>query len=214
MCTNVWEYIHVGGCISMYMSVCVCICVNACTCLSTCDCVYVWLWVHVRESVPGCLCVWVCECEFVNVWAWECARQSPTHEPSNCKLSKTQMCLWFQQGARTRAASIRREWHCSWPSVFCCWRPFSSAISHLRSLLHQELFWPVHSMPAPVSRLLLWLLYFYRSCKIKNVFLILFDFYVLLMWKILKPITVQYYIADGVSWVPGLTLLDLWTNWT
>ena len=29
-----------------------------------------------------------------------------------------------------------------------------------------------------------------------------------------KPITVQYYIADSVSWVPKLTLLDLWTNWT
>ena len=28
-----------------------------------------------------------------------------------------------------------------------------------------------------------------------------------------KPITVQYYIADCVSWVPRLTLLDLQTNW-
>ena len=27
--------------------------------------------------------------------------------------------------------------------------------------------------------------------------------------KYYKPITVQYYIADGVSWVPRLTLLDL-----
>ena len=27
-----------------------------------------------------------------------------------------------------------------------------------------------------------------------------------------KPITVQYYIADCVSWVPRLTLLDLRTN--
>ena len=29
-----------------------------------------------------------------------------------------------------------------------------------------------------------------------------------------KPITAQYYIADCVSWVPRLTLLDLGTNWT
>ena len=29
-----------------------------------------------------------------------------------------------------------------------------------------------------------------------------------------KPITVQYYIADCVSWVCRLTLLDLRINWT
>ena len=28
-----------------------------------------------------------------------------------------------------------------------------------------------------------------------------------------KPITVQYYTADSISWVPRLTLLDL-QNWT
>ena len=32
--------------------------------------------------------------------------------------------------------------------------------------------------------------------------------------KYYKPITVQYYIADCVSWVPRLTLLDLRKNWT
>ena len=32
--------------------------------------------------------------------------------------------------------------------------------------------------------------------------------------KFYKPITVQYHIANCVSWVPRLTLLDLWTNWT
>ena len=32
--------------------------------------------------------------------------------------------------------------------------------------------------------------------------------------KYYKYITVQYYIADCVSWVPRLTLLDLRTNWT
>ena len=32
--------------------------------------------------------------------------------------------------------------------------------------------------------------------------------------KYYKPIIVQYYIVDCVSWVPGLTLSDLWTNWT
>ena len=32
--------------------------------------------------------------------------------------------------------------------------------------------------------------------------------------KYYKPITVQYYIANCVSWVPRLTVLDLQTNWT
>ena len=32
--------------------------------------------------------------------------------------------------------------------------------------------------------------------------------------KYYKPITVQYYIADCVSCVPRLNLLDLRTNWT
>ena len=32
--------------------------------------------------------------------------------------------------------------------------------------------------------------------------------------KYSKPITLQYYVADCVSWVPRLTLLDLQMNWT
>lgn len=40
---------------------------------------------------------------------------------------------------------------------------------------------------------------------IKNV---LFAFMYYLCEKYYKPITVQYYIADCVSWIPRLTLLD------
>ena len=56
------------------------------------------------------------------------------------------------------------------------------------------------------------LLYFSRYYKIKNVFF--FCFYILFVWKYYKPTTVQYYIADYVSWEPKLTLLGLWTTWT
>ena len=54
-------------------------------------------------------------------------------------------------------------------------------------------------------------------CQIKDIFFIfcvclLFMYY--LCEKYYKPITVQYYIADCVSWVPRLTLLDLGTNRT
>ena len=48
-------------------------------------------------------------------------------------------------------------------------------------------------------------------CKIKNVFFIflcLFFMYYLCE-KYYKPITVRYSIADCVSWVPRLTLLDI-----
>ena len=51
--------------------------------------------------------------------------------------------------------------------------------------------------------------------KVKNAFFILyvFDFMYFLSEKYYKSITVQYYIANYVSWVCKLPLLDLWTNW-
>ena len=53
--------------------------------------------------------------------------------------------------------------------------------------------------------------------KITNVFFIFFVFLFFMYFlceKYYKLITVQYYIADCVSRVPRLTLLDLRTNWT
>ena len=46
----------------------------------------------------------------------------------------------------------------------------------------------------------------------KSFFYFLFFMYYLCE-KHYKPITVQYYTADCVSWVPRLALLDLKTNW-
>ena len=50
--------------------------------------------------------------------------------------------------------------------------------------------------------------------KIKNVFFIACMFFMYYLCEKYKPIAVQYYRANHVSWVPGLTLLDLETNWT
>ena len=50
-------------------------------------------------------------------------------------------------------------------------------------------------------------------CKIKNVYFLCLFFTYYLREKYYKPIPVQYYRADCVSWVPRLTLLDLRTNW-
>ena len=61
------------------------------------------------------------------------------------------------------------------------------------------------------------LLYFSRYCTVRVkmfIFCICLFFMYFLCEKYYKPITVQYYIADCVSWVPRLTLLDLQTNWT
>ena len=41
---------------------------------------------------------------------------------------------------------------------------------------------------------------------------VIFMYYLYEMYYKLR--TAQYYIADCVSWVPRLTLLDLRTNWT
>ena len=109
---------------------------------------------------------------------WACKEQgqlpskSPSHEPSSCKLSKIGMCTLLQQETRTGAIHMSHEWPCSLPSISCCWWPFSSTISHLHSLLHQELFWSVPSMPAPVCQLLYCTVVFLKVlyCKIKDAF--------------------------------------------
>ena len=78
----------------------------------------------------------------------------------------------------------------------------------------QELFLPFHLMPAPVCQLLYCttVLFQVLCCKIKNVsfiFCVCLFFMYYLCEKYYKPITVQYYIADCVSWVLRLTLLNL-----
>ena len=49
-------------------------------------------------------------------------------------------------------------------------------------------------------------------CKIKNVFFIFLYFFNVLCEKY-RPMTIQYYIANCVCWVPRVILLDLQTNW-
>ena len=68
-------------------------------------------------------------------------------------------------------------------------------------------------MPASVCQLLYCATVLFKVlyCKIKNVFFVFlcFSVFYVLCENYYKPITVQYYLADGVSWVPRLTLLDL-----
>ena len=71
-------------------------------------------------------------------------------------------------------------------------------------------------MPAPICQLLYCTTVLFKIlyCKIKNVYFLCLLFMYHLWEKYCKPIAVQYYTVDCVSWVPRLTLLDLRTNWT
>ena len=70
---------------------------------------------------------------------------------------------------------------------------------------------PVHSIPAPEASYCTTILFKVLYCKIKKVFFIfVFIFYVLCEKYYYRTV----YTAYCVSWVPRLTLLDLWTNWT
>ena len=113
--------------------------------------------------------------------------KSSSHEPLSFKLSKMQPCIWFQQRTRTHAV-ISREWNDSLPSVSYYWRSFSSTVSHLRSLLHQELFWPfTPCRPLQAGRYTV-LLYFSRTCTIRLkmfLFCVCLFFNVLFLWKVL-----------------------------
>ena len=66
---------------------------------------------------------------------------------------------------------------------------------------------------APVHQLLLYCTVLFKIKNVFSVFCICFLCSYYLCEKYYKPIIVQYYIVDCVSWVPRLTLLDLWTNW-
>ena len=68
-------------------------------------------------------------------------------------------------------------------------------------------------MPAPVCQHCT-VLFKVTYSKIKKYFLYFLFYMYYLCEKYYKPIKIQYYISDCVSWIPRLTLLVLWTNWT
>ena len=125
---------------------------------------------------------------------------------------------WIKQGTRTCAIIVRHEWNSSLPSVSCCWWPFSSTISHLLSLLQSVtlLACSFHASPCMPAVVLDYIVFKVLYSKSKNVFFIFRVCCLCIIFcdKYYKPIPVQYCIADCVSQVPGLTLLDLWTNGT
>ena len=92
-------------------------------------------------------------------------------------------------------------------------------ISYLLSLLQSVNFSCLFTQCQPLYASCCTVLpYFSRYCTVRLkcfIFCVCLFFMYYLYEKYCKPIiTVQYYIADCVSWVPKLTLLDLRTNWT
>ena len=124
--------------------------------------------------------------------------------------------LWTFKDPNVHSVSVRGEWNCSSPSSSHRWASCSSTILHLLSLLRSVTLpaWSLDAsgcMPTVV-------LYFSRYCivrlKVFSLFLCVCFLIYYLCEKYYKSFTVQHCIADCVSWVPRLTLLDLWTNWT
>ena len=123
--------------------------------------------------------------------------------------------LWTFKDVNMCSFSIRHEWNWSLSSISYCWQSFSFTVSQLQlvTLLACSLDAPV-CQPLYCTTVLSQVLY----CKVQNIF---FIFCVLLLCIIcVQHIinlsqygTVQYSIANCVSWVPRLTLVDLWTNW-
>ena len=109
------------------------------------------------------------------------------------------------------------EWNCSSPSILHCWWSFGSAISHLLSLLPSVTLLACSLDASPCVQLLYYTTVIFKVLyyKIKNVFFIFVFVLHVLCEKYYKPITVvQCYLADHVTWVPRLTMLDLWPNST
>ena len=65
-------------------------------------------------------------------------------------------------------------------------------------------------MPAPMFQLLFHTTVLFKHCTVrfKMFSLFFYIFNILFLRRVLKPITVQYYIADCVHLLPRLTLLD------
>ena len=122
-------------------------------------------------------------------------RKSPTYETSSCELSK--LCK--------RVHRHQALWHGSLPSIPCCWRSLSPTISHLLSLLQSGTIL-AQCRPLDAS---CWtvLLYFSRYYTVRFKMCFLFVFCIFSCKEYYKTTTVQYHIADCISWVPRLTLL-------
>ena len=129
--------------------------------------------------------------------------------------------LWAVNFQRCGYAFHHHHTWCSLSPIYCWWL-FNSKIFHLLSLLQPLTLLACSLDASPCMPAIV--LYYWTfpgtvvstvqyMVRLKMFSLFLFLIYCL-REKYYKTITVKYYIADCVSWVPRLTLLNLWTVWT
>ena len=99
--------------------------------------------------------------------------------------------------------------NCSLPSVSYCWRPFSSSISHILSLLQSVTLLACSLLASPCMSAVVLYYWTYQDAKCKIQSALFFVCFLCIICG--KSIThlLQYDRADCVSWAPRLTLLDL-----
>ena len=117
--------------------------------------------------------------------------------------------FWTFKDANVHSSNIKCECNRSLPSISHCWYFFSSTISQLTSLLPSVTL-PASSLDASpcVPAVVLHYCIFQGIVRFKLFYFLSF-FSILSCEKYYKPITVQYYILNYVSWVPRLTVWDL-----
>lgn len=131
----------------------------------------------------------------------------PIHKPSSCSLSK----MWTSGMRKTAACP-----HLLLLTVL------PSTTSQLLSLLQSVTLLACLKAKLCCTTLLFKVMQY----KIKNVFFVCVCLFLLLLCVYVcsflmyyvcanyyKPITEQYCIADSVTWIPRLNLLDFQTNW-
>ena len=93
--------------------------------------------------------------------------------------------LWALKEVNMFSISVRHEWHGSLPSVSCCWRSSSSAISLLLSLLHSLL--SVHLMPNPCMLAIILYYSTFQGTVLQDLKCLFWGvvFNVLFVWKVL-----------------------------
>ena len=208
MYANVWEYIHVGECISMYVSVCVCVLLCEHMYLPK----YLWLWVHVIVCTYMWECPWVClcmGCVSVSLWMSEHEDMHDSHLHTNLQTANFERYECASSSSKEpepmpSASGVSELLACPPSPVADGPSALPSPTSSPSSIRNSSgLFTPCQPLCASYCTVL----YFHRSSKIKNVFLIFCLFFMnYLCEKYYKPIAVQYYIVNSVSWVPRLTL--------
>ena len=166
MYANVWEYIHVGECISMYVSVCVCVLLCEHMYLPK----YLWLWVHVIVCTYMWECPWVClcmGCVSVSLWMSEREDMHDSHLHTNLQTAN------FERYECASSSSKEPEPMPSASGVSELLACPPSPVADGPSALPSPATPPAPSVPLPacsldatLCKLLYWLLYFYRSCTV------------------------------------------------